>query len=295
MARVEHLLAVGQVARAREMAVQQIAAEPSDPRSYVSLARVLLRSDEPEPAIAAAAQAIELAPEWPAAWSIHASALLAAGRFARCEESLLQAIQLDPEESSLFQMYARVLSLCGRPKEALEYARHALELDPDDESAHHLFAALLHRVHPSQWKISEELAERAVGLNPDDADSYAILGAILFTRRRFDEAEQHFRTALELEPDNRLAIEGLAEVVMAKNWFYKPFLSYQLTMMRLGTAAQLLVVASMWAIVSIVNTAFVETEGASNILTFGYLGFCAYTWFAVPITRAILRRRYPWL
>lgn len=294
-ARVEHLLAVGQIHRARQLAAEAIASDPNDARSYTAMARVLVEMGEHEPATRAAEHAVQLEPEWPSAWRVHALALFSGGRFADAEKSLLEAIRLDPEDGSLFQMYARILSLCGRSAQALQFAQRALELDPDDESAHHLLASLLHQVHPSQWKLSEELATRAVALNPDDADAFAVLGMILFTRRRHAEAEEHFRTALEIEPHNRLALEGLAQVVMAKNWFYKPFLSYQLMMMRVGAAAQLLVIASLWAIVSIANTAFVKDEGASTLLTTGYLAFCVYTWFAIPITRAILRRRYSWL
>jgi tetratricopeptide (TPR) repeat protein len=295
LARVEHLLAVGQVVRARQLALDQISADPEDARSYIALARVHLQSGEHEAAVAAAEQAIRLAPEWPAVWRVHAAALFASGRFAATEKSVLEAIRLDPDDGSLFQMYARVLSLCGRSKEALQWAERALELDPDDETAHHLFAALLCEVHPSKWKVSEELARRAVSLNPEDADSFAVLGAILVTRRQFEEAEQHFRTALSLEPNNRLALEGLAQIVMGKNLLYKPFLSYQLTMMRLGVGAQLLVVASLWAIVSMTHAVLADNDLASTIVTFVYFAFCAYTWFALPVTRAILRRKYPWL
>jgi Flp pilus assembly protein TadD len=294
-AQIDHLLAVGQLTRAKQLAVDQIAAEPSEPSSYTALSRVLLHMNEAEAAVEAAAQAVRLAPDWDHAWSVHASALLAAGRFAACETSLLEAIRLEPADGSLCQMYARVLSLCGRPKEALVWAQRALELDPDDETAHHLFAAMLHRVHPAKWRVSEDIARRAVAMNPDDADSFAVLGSILMTRRRFDEAERHLRTALELDPNNSLALAGLAQVVMGKNWFYKPFLSYQLAMMRLGLGAQLLVVASVWAIVSLLGATVVKTEPASTLMTITYLTFCAYTWFALPITRSILRRIYPWL
>jgi tetratricopeptide (TPR) repeat protein len=295
LAQVELLLSVGQIARARQLALDQIAADPEDARSYVSLARVHLQSGDHAAAIGSAEQAIRLAPEWPAVWRIHAAALFSSGRFAAAEKSLLEAIRLDPDDGSLFQMYARVLSLCGRPKDALHWAERALELDPDDETAHHLFAALLHQVHPSKWKVSEELARRAVSLNPQDADSFAVLGAILVTRRQFDEAEEHFRSALALEPTNRLALEGLAQIMMGKNPLYRPFLSYQLAMMRLGVGAQLLVVASLWAIVSTAHALLDDKGLASTIVTFGYLAFCAYTWFALPVTRAILRRKYPWL
>ena len=195
--RVEHLLAVGQVKRARELAVADIAAEPNDPRGYLSLARVHLRDGDPKAAVLAADEAVRLAPDWEVVWTIRATALFGAGRFAEAEQSVLEAIALAPEDGELFQLYARVLSHCDRPKEALDFARQALELDPDSDSAHQLFAALLHRVHPSQWKVSEELARRAMELNPDDADSFAILGAIVLASGRVKERSEERRVGKE--------------------------------------------------------------------------------------------------
>ena len=292
--RIDHLLAVGQLERARELAVEQIAAEPNDPSSYLALSRVLIHLNEAERAVEAAAEAIRLDPEWSATWSVHSAALLAAGRFSESETSLLEALRQQPDDGVLCERYARLLSMCGRSRDALVWARRALELDPDSETAHQVFAALLHKVHPAKWDLSEEVARRAVTLNPDDADGFAILGSIVMTRKRLDEAERYFRVALELDPNNQLALQGLAHLVMGKNWFYRPFLSYSLAMMRLGVGAQLLVVASVWALVSLSN-AVVTNPTASDVLTYGYLGFCAYTWFAHPITRAILRRKFHWL
>jgi Flp pilus assembly protein TadD len=293
-ARVDQLLAVGQYERARGIALEEMAAAPDDPRSYLALSRVLLHLDEADRAVEAAAEAVRLAPEWPPVWSVHSAALLSAGRFARAESSLIEALRLDPEDGSLCEMYASLLGRCGRSEAALVWARRALELDPDSEDAHRLFAALLHKVHPSKWQLSEEVARRAVMLNPHDADGFAVLGMIVMTGRRLSEAEEHFRTALQLDPNNPLALQGLAQLVMGKSWGYKPFLSYQLAMMRLGVGAQLLVVASVWAIVSLIN-AILTSDMASTLLTFGYLAFCVYTWFAYPVTRAILRRKYHWL
>jgi tetratricopeptide (TPR) repeat protein len=294
-AMVAHLLAIGQTARARELATERIHANPDDPASYISLARVLIALRERDAAVQAATRAVELAPEWDAAWSIHASALFVRGRFADAERSMLEAIRLWPDDPDLFRQYARLLSQCGRPADALAFVQRALELDPGDDAAHRMLAALLDRVHPSQWRLSEDAARRAVALDPEDDDGFAILGALLLAQGRTTEAEQALRTALELNPMNRLAVDALAQALMARNPFYRPFLWYALRMRRLGPGVQLLVVASIWAIVSAL-LATVAREGAlSSLVTCGYLALCAYTWFADPITRAMLRRHYSWM
>src|SRR3954449_12092158 len=171
---IRQLLAVGQVTRAKELAAQQIADAPDDPSSYLSLVSILLRERDAKGAIAAAEEAVRLDPEYAVAWQLRASALFRAGRFAAAEESLLEAIRLEPDEAVYFQLYAQMLSFCGRNARALDIVQIALELDPDDESSHALFASLLHTVHPSRWRVSEEAARRAIELNPEDADSFAI-------------------------------------------------------------------------------------------------------------------------
>lgn len=228
------------------------------------------------------------------AWALLSLALLRLGRFAESETAILEAIRLEPDVAYLFVRYARLLWTCRRGEEALALVTRALELDSDDEEAHALFAALLHDVKPSKWRLSEEAARRAVALDPDDGDGFAILGTILLSQRRWNEAEECFRSALELEPHNRLAIDGLAHVVMGKNALYRPFLAYALMMRKLGTGAQLLVVGTLWALVSL-TTALMRDSPAASFVTIVYLGLCAYTWFAEPVTRAILRRKYSWL
>lgn len=293
--RVSHLLAVGQVERAREAASDAVAADPNDPMSYYSLARVLLALRDVPGAIAAAEQVIRMVPEWAAGFGLYSTALFRAGRFAAAESAIIEALRLEPVDGDYLLHYAQILSFCGRKEKALELTRLALNADADDESAHQLFASLLHEVRPSKWRLSEEVARRAVSLNPDDPDGFAILGSILLTRRRYEEAEQLFRTALELSPHNALAIEGLAQLTMRKHLIYRPLLGYALMMRRLGAPMQLLVVLSLWVVVTLIRTTILSGEPASTIVLVVYFAFAAYTWFAEPVMRAILRRKYHWL
>jgi hypothetical protein len=66
-----------------------------------------------------------------------------------------------------------------------------------------------------------------------------------------------------------------------------------------GHGAQLAVIAGLWALVNaavpLLNTGEPPLPSLSSPLQVVYLAFCVYTWFAAPITRAILVRRYPWL
>lgn len=292
---IDYLLSVGQYIRARELAAQQVAAFPERPDSYHSLARVLLVLNDATSAVAAAEQAIALAPEWSPAWSVHSAALYNAGRFAAAETSIREAIRLVPDAAIYFLRYARILRFGGKREQALELAKQAVELDPDDEDTHQLIAQLLFEVSPSKWHLSEEAALRAIALNPEDANGFAILGGIRLSQRRYDEAEESYRTALQLDPHNAMSLNGLAHVVMSRNWLYRPFLSYSLLMTRATPATRLLIIGGLWAFVQLLRATLLRTEPGDTIVSACYLALCAYTWFAEPLTRAILRRRYRWL
>ncbi len=293
--RIDYLCTIGQLGRARELAAQQISQFPDQPENFLAMARVLIAMREKDAAVAAAQQAVTIAPEWSNAWSIHSAALFNVGRFADAEVSIREAIRLAPDRAIYFLRYARILSFCGKQEQALELAMKAVELDPDDQDAHQLVAQLLMEVSPSKWHLSEEAARRAITLDPEDDGGFAILGGIQLSQRRFDEAEESYHAALRLNPHNAMALNGLAHVVMGRNWFYRPFLWYALLMSRAGMATRLLVVAGLWAFVQLLRATFFREEPGDSIVSVVYFALCAYTWFAEPLTRAILRRRYRWL
>jgi hypothetical protein len=116
-------------------------------------------------------------------------------------------------------------------------------------------------------------------------------------QRRTGEAEDAFRSALSIEPSNALALQGLAEIVMSRSLLYRPFLSYSLAMERAGIGVQVMVIAGLWIFVGAVSALLRAPELAAwrAAVSYTYLGFCAYTWFARPVSRFILSRSYPWL
>jgi hypothetical protein len=138
-----------------------------------------------------------------------------------------------------------------------------------------------------------------VELDPDDATGHAILGSVQLRSRRVGEAEERFRAALGIDPTNALALRGLAEALMARSLLYRPFLRLSLALQAAGVGVQLGVIAGAWALVNaavpVLRAAPAPFPAAVGPLQLAYLAFCAYTWFATPLTRALLSRQYPWL
>jgi tetratricopeptide (TPR) repeat protein len=296
---VSQLLAVGQSRRARELATGLVARAPDDPAAHHVLGLVLVSLHELEAAQAAADETVRLAPDIDSGHSLRGQVLLLRGRFAEAERAVREALSLDPAESHTHLLRARLLLACERYFPAQEAVEAALRLDPDVAEAHQLRAILLLKLQPGRWQISEDTARRAVELDPDDADGHAVLGMVYLKSQRQHEAEERFRAALTIDPTNSLALHGLAEALMAQSPLYRPFLRFSLLLERSGTGVQLAVIAGLWALVNaavpLLRSGAPPLPALAGPLQVAYLAFCAYTWFATPVVRFVLGRRYPWL
>lgn len=296
---VSQMLAVGQKRRAREMAVALVARAPDEPGAHVVLSQVLLALGEIEPALAAADESVRLAPDDDRGHGQRARALFRRGRFAAAERAVQEALALDSADAGYHLLRARVLASCGRHGPGLDATEESLTLDPDNPETHQIRAWLLLRTKPRDWRLSEATARRAVELDPDDASGHAVLGFALLQSHRFREAEERFRAALVLDPTSALALKGLAEVVMSRSIFYRPFLRFSLFLQSAGVGAQLGVIAGLWALVNaavpLLRAGPSPLPVLARPLETAYLVFCGYTWFITPVTRFILARQYPWL
>lgn len=298
LARIDHLLSVGQHDRAQSLAMDLIASAPDDAYNHFVLALVLARTGEPASALETLEGALARDPDHAEAHRLRGQLQHDLGRFAAAEESYLRSIAIDPGDPFTHAAYARLLSMCDRDVEALHAAEHALSLDPDASGLHTLRANLLLFVSPENWSLGEESARTALAINPRSPRALAILGTVLLRDGRKEEAEEVFESALRIEPGEPLAMAGLAELVKGKSLLYRPMLALSMAMSRLQPDMQLGVVFGLWAIYASLLTAMgssPELKSVRDLMTILYLGACAYTWFAEPITRRLIKRHYPWL
>lgn len=297
-AQVDHLLAVGQTGKAAEVAARLLAESPSDPFALAALARVRLATGDLVGAQVAIDEAVGLDPESSGLHMLRGVVNVRNGRFAEAERSYLAAVELDPDAAAGHFCYGELLWLCDKESEALPAIRRSLELDPDDTDAHQLLAKVLLATNPREWDLSLEAARRALQLDPDDPSAHAVHGAALLHGGRRGEAEEAFRSALELQPSNALARHGLTRALLSRAWWYRPFFQIQLWGARWGTGVVFAILIGLWFVVSATTAAFSRVPSvapALSVLNWVYLAFCAYTWFATPVTRFLLNRQYPWM
>jgi len=90
-------------------------------------------------------------------------------------------------------------------EEALEIQERLLKKGVDDRLAnwasviHNNYGLLLFELR--RYEEAEEHYKRAIELNPDLAEAHYNYGNMLFEQKRYKEAEEHYKRAIELNPD----------------------------------------------------------------------------------------------
>jgi len=97
----------------------------------------------------------------------------------------------------------------GRFGEALSFFQNACEQDPS-KAEYFRYLALAQGRNPRWKKDAEENFLKAIQIDPSDGDTYAQLGALYAKGGLHSKAREMFKTALQWDPVNQVAQEGLA-------------------------------------------------------------------------------------
>lgn len=131
------------------------------------------------------------------------------------------AMKEDPSASFLVEDIAELYRMSGRLRDAVEEAQSALKTNPDDLNARRVLAHIYtQQIGDSQSRsIDEGMVRKAVEQykiitekDPKDIESLVMLGRLDRVLENSVEAEQSFRKALAVDPDNEDAITGLASI-----------------------------------------------------------------------------------
>ena len=131
-----------------------------------------------------------------------------------------EAIKLDPKFALAYSALADCFTFYGafgwlKPEDsfpmAKEYALKSLEIDPRLAEPHTTLADVLNS-YEGKWEQSETEFKRAIKLNPNYSTAHMWYGLLLMFLRRFEEAREQIRLAVELDPLSRVGSMNLAGV-----------------------------------------------------------------------------------
>lgn len=278
------------------------------------------RYDDAEQALA---RWLETDPYDAASRSLRALSLAALERWDESLAEARRALDDEPELAYCHWVLGLVLADLGKHAEALAHARQAARLAPESAEAPALAGRCL--AARKDWAGALAQAERGLQLEPDhpacanlralalqalgspeaaqafiDASATDPSNAFARAGRGWqalqaggmpDQALPHFYHALEIDPSQEWAREGLAAALKARNPVYRAMLRYFLWMDSLSPRARWMVIVGGivgYNVLSRVTRVRPELAPALYPLMGAYVLFLLMTWVADPLFDGLL-------
>lgn len=149
--------------------------------------------------------------EQPRLWNEHGVAMHQSGDVEGAADSYRRALRLDPRHALAYNNLGVALDDLGDHSAARESFVRASELDP---------TLIVARLNLSRWLAAQRdplaaltLLRELVAFHPRDAESWKVMGTVLQSLDRTEEARDAFLTAIECRPSHAEARFGLARVL----------------------------------------------------------------------------------
>ena len=143
-----------------------------------------------------------------------ASALLANQQPALAEDELHTALQIAPDDAGVRSDLAQLYEQTHRAEQAVALLEEAVQRRPADAAVRET----LIRAYLAKGDIpaARTAAEDLKTLQPKSADGYYLAAQVAEAQKRFDEAEQQLKRALELQPDALAPLIALTRVELER-------------------------------------------------------------------------------
>ncbi len=200
------LQALGQFQEANSAYRDAVGARPSDPDINTQWGDLFLDASKPSEAMQSYQDALKADPRW-------VPALVGAARALGDDDpenalgAIKQALQVNPKSVEAHLFLATRAVDADHDKEAQEAIDQALAVNPNSLEAHTLLAAMAY-VNDDTPTFDREVA-RVLAIAPDHGDVYRVTGEQAANHYRYEEAVTLTRKALELQPTNPRALSDL--------------------------------------------------------------------------------------
>ncbi|MEL6988290.1 MAG: tetratricopeptide repeat protein, partial [Bacteroidota bacterium] len=206
------------------------------------------------------------------------------------ESNIQKAIYNDPDISSYFALYGQIKMMRKDFEEALRLADEALELDPEDLDALNLRSAALIKL--DRKEDSFITIEGALREDPENAYTHTNYGWGLLEQGEHKKALEHFKQALNSDPNYNFAQAGLLEAIKASNPIYRLFLKYAFFMGKLTAQYQWGVIIGFYVLFRFLSSLARNNEGLKPflmpiVIALAIIAFS--TWVITPISNLFLR------
>lgn len=215
----------GEIEQAIEFYETAIELDTTKPQIFIDLIELLIQAGEPEKALERAGQVSIISPEDDIVWEVTAAAHIANGdrfgdlgdvtaaniEYANAAQAARTALNLNAENANAYAYAAGGLILQGDPEfwaQAQEFADTAVFLEPNNPIARFYMAT----VFTNQGFYAAALEQYQLGIesNNELADLHIGLAYNYFGNGQLSDAIISFEDAIDVDPDNAYAYDGLA-------------------------------------------------------------------------------------
>jgi tetratricopeptide (TPR) repeat protein len=244
-----------QAAESVDFYKKALALQPGSPVIMERLAEIYAKSQRIREAVAQAQEVLKIDPNYLAAHRLLARIYvrtlgdanagdLQKENLAKAVEQFNAILKLDPKDTSSALWLARLYRFENEHGEAEKILRTILQRDPDNGPALEQLSQLLIDAGRSQDAI--ELLSQAAG-GSSSPDVYDLLGDAYSQNKDFAKAEDAYRHAIELDPDDPGHHHGLAQALLSQDKYAAALDEYKrLSELEPGTSENYLRMAQLY-------------------------------------------------
>ncbi|MGB5410915.1 MAG: hypothetical protein WBN09_05265, partial [Woeseiaceae bacterium] len=182
--------------------------EGDDLQRILERAGALFDIDRYADAIVLYEQALSLAPDNPYVMTCLAQSLRFAGDHAGCKEYAERAVQSDPEFSWPYRELALLRLYANDVGGAYELATTSVQLMPENVLALHLLGRCAYAM--DRYEEVRYIADVIFDIAPDEIEGHDLHALVAEEEGTPADVVRHLQTALEIDPENAVLIEKLA-------------------------------------------------------------------------------------
>ncbi len=190
-------------ASARQCLERAAQLDPEKETAWINLGNVHLDMEDADAAVTAYSRALAAAPGRFDTLRILGNAMARAGRDAEAMEHLNQAVTAMPNSTMMLRDRARAHFAGGRTDAALTDLDAALAIEPGDAELGLIKAQMLRL--SNRGNEAADLLQTLMAAAPANAEVHLALADALLSEEKREQANAHYRKAIELRPDDQTA------------------------------------------------------------------------------------------
>jgi tetratricopeptide (TPR) repeat protein len=198
------------------------------------------------------------------------------------------AIAINPYEADYFGLKAGLLLQKKKFEESLESVNEGLRIDAKNAYCLNLRAQILTKLN--RIPEADQTVEDILYDNPEDSYSHANVGWVQLENGNHKKALDHFKQALQFDPNFEYAREGMSTAIKSKNFIYRWYLKYSFWMAKQSSKNQWVFIIGLY-IAYRLAIKLLDSAGLSYVaipLILAYLLFALGGWIMEPLSNTIL-------